>query len=79
MAVKEVLDRVTSSNPLEALLIADIDDAASPAFYGYMSLNGAWMIKKFTSGSMRYVFGVDDYPAQWTNRASLTYTLPNGA
>ena len=79
MSIQDVLNRVRPDNPLASLLVVDIDDASSPAYYGYVSLNGAWMIKRYTAGAMRYIFGADDYPDQWSNRASLTYTLPNGA
>lgn len=72
----DFINRAQGAAPLAASLIADIDDAGG--YYGYLTMNGAWVIKKVAATSVRYAFGAGDYSANWTNRASLSYSLPDG-
>ncbi len=72
----DFLNRAQGSAPLVASLIADIDEAGG--YYGYVTMNGAWVIKKVTASSVRYAFGAGDYVGTWANRASLSYSLPDG-
>lgn len=58
-------------------LVQDVDEAGSPAYYGFSNKDGAWYIIKNTSDTtFRYASKQStglDYAAAWTNRASLTY------
>ncbi len=72
---------VVGGNDLEKYKVSDIDDDASPNYYGFIEKSGAWYIlKEDTSAkTYRYVGGRSAYTTNWTNRASLTYTYFNAA
>ena len=59
--------------------VSDVDDDASPNYFGFMDAAGAWYILKedTTAKTYRYIAGKTDYTTNWTNRASLTYTYFN--
>ena len=60
--------------PTDGYKITDVDDAASPAYYGFVNKTGAWFIQKEdSSGAYRYTQGASSYSTNWTARASLTY------
>jgi hypothetical protein len=60
--------------PTDGYEISEIDDATSPAYYGFVHKTGAWYIsQEGSTGSYRYVKGGSDFPTAWTNRAALTY------
>lgn len=60
--------------PTDGYEISEIDDAASPAYYGFVHKTGAWYIsQEGSTGSYRYAKGPSDFPTAWTNRATLTY------
>lgn len=60
--------------PTDGYEISEIDDAASPAYYGFVHKTGAWYIsREDANGSYRYAKGPSDFPTAWTNRATLTY------
>lgn len=55
--------------------LSDIDDAGSPAYYGFVDADGGWYIKRVTSTTVRFVRGSSGYAAAWTGRAGQTYGL----
>lgn len=60
--------------PTDGYEISEIDDATSPAYYGFVHKTGAWYIsREEETGSYRYVRGSSDFPSAWTNRATQTY------
>jgi hypothetical protein len=65
----------TSDEPTQAEIEAGID----PLYYGFVDVNGAWIIHKrnFAAGTNRYCRGVSDYALNWANRESLAYTYFN--
>jgi len=75
MSLRDALNVAQDTSPIGAFLITDVDTVGG--FYGYVSMQGAWIIKSFDGSSMRYVAGAGGYASNWTNRASLTYTTPD--
>ena len=63
--------------PTDGYAITDIDDAGTPAYYGFVKKTGAWYILKNTSGAFLYAKGASGYSANWTGRAALTYDYFN--
>ncbi len=62
------------SHPTDGYEITEIDDASSPAYYGFLKKNGYWYImKEDSTGAYRYSKGTSSFSTNWTNRASLTY------
>jgi hypothetical protein len=60
--------------PTDGYKITEIDDASSPAYYGFVDKNGAWFImREDSSGGYRYAKGSSNFAANWANRTSLTY------
>ncbi len=60
--------------PTDGYKISEIDDASSPAYYGFVDKTGAWFVmKEDSSGAYRYTKGDTSFSTNWTNRASLTY------
>jgi hypothetical protein len=54
---------------------ADLDDDASPNYYGFVDSDGHWYILKedTTAKSYRYSAGANTYATNWTNRLTLNY------
>lgn len=79
MTLRSALNRLQSSPNLGSFLVTDMDEGATVSYFGYTSLNGAWMIKKLdtSAGTVLYAFGTDDYDSSWATRASLAYTTPH--
>lgn len=69
----------TPTDPLVYYLPADIDDAGAVQYYGYTDNKGAWYIRKFDTSvspkTLRFAFGQSNYMTNYTNRASLTYSV----
>jgi hypothetical protein len=60
--------------PTDGYEISEIDDAASPAYYGFVHKTGAWYIsREDETGSYRYTSGTNDFPSNWALRPTLTY------
>lgn len=63
--------------PTDGYRITQLDDASTPAYYGYVDKTGAWFImKEDSSGNYRYVRGASGFTnaaTGWPNRANLTY------
>jgi hypothetical protein len=60
--------------PTDGYNIAELDDNASPSYYGFTHKNGSWYIaKEDSSGSYRYSKGISGFSTNWTNRAILSY------
>lgn len=60
--------------PTDGYKITDVDDAGSPAYYGFVDKTGAWFIQKEdSSGAYRYTKGASSYTTNWTARAGLIY------
>ena len=55
--------------------VSDEDLASDPSYVGYLNIVGGWIIQKrnAAAGTYRYAQGRDNYAANWTGRASLTY------
>jgi hypothetical protein len=64
-------------HPTDGYKITEIDDASSPAYYGFVNKDGAWFImRENSSGEYRYTSGSSDFTnatTGWPNRASLSY------
>jgi len=58
-------------------MASDIDESASPYYYGFVSHDGRWMIMEKTDTTVRYLMGQADYKTAttgaWATRAALTY------
>lgn len=60
--------------PTDGYKISEIDDASSPAYYGFVDKTGAWFIQKEdSSGAYRYTKGSSSFSTNWTGRAGLSY------
>ena len=60
--------------PTDGYEISEIDDSASPAYYGFVHKTGAWYISREESnGSYRYAKGPIDFPGGWALRTTLVY------
>lgn len=65
---------------LDLYFVSDVDEAADPKYYGFLTKAGEWYILKNTNDTtFRYISGTSDYPTNWTNRASLVYDYYNVA
>lgn len=55
--------------------ISDIDDAADPKYYGFITADGHWYIleENTAAKTYRYAAGTSEYTTAWTGRAGLTY------
>ena len=57
--------------------INDVDDDASPNYYGFTDKGGKWYILKETisagANEYRYAKGATGYTTNWTGRAGLSY------
>lgn len=81
-ASKEKVVRVTDDGNLTQIpgfVISDIDDAASPNYYGFLGSAGEWYILKedTTAKTYRYCRGTSDYTTAWTGRVGLSYDYYN--
>lgn len=77
MSLRDALNRAQAAAPFEGFQISDFEEGVT-SYFGYQSLNGAWIIKRLQSGAVRYVAGSDNYPTAWAARAAQTYeTLTN--
>lgn len=69
----------TPTDPLIYYLPADIDDLGAVQYFGYTDNKGAWYVRKFDTSvspkTLRFSFGQSNYTTNWTNRASLTYSV----
>lgn len=67
----KIIDR-SSTDFLSSFQIADIDDDATPNYYGFERLDGKWYIlKEDTSAkTYRYRSGASGYSTAWAGRAS---------
>lgn len=65
----------SATSPIEGYKVADVDDSASPSYYGYINSSGAWYIlqEDKTTGAYRYTKGDSGYSSAWTARASKSY------
>lgn len=78
--MREAISRAGSSDLLASFICVDIDDAGDPQYFGFITANGAWMIKRLLGGtSIRVALGVDNYDSAWAARASQSYFKPNEA
>lgn len=62
-------------DPLAKYKFADLDDDASPNYYGATDVDGAWYILKEDTAAktLRYATGETDYTTGWTGRVGLSY------
>lgn len=53
--------------------IANEDIGADPQYFGYLNLEGGWIIQQraASTGVYTYAQGSSDYATSWTNRAVL--------
>lgn len=67
-------------SPFVGYVVCDMEEVKNGySYYGYVSVGGAWYIRRYddTIGSMRFAKGTSNYGTAWTNRTSLSYTLPS--
>lgn len=69
----------STTDPLSAYKITDMDDAGNPAYYGFMTSDGSWYIMEnnTTNKTFRYAKGASGYSASWAGRAGLSYDYFN--
>jgi len=69
------LAKEANQDPLAKYKFADLDDDASPNYYGATDSEGNWYIlKEDTSAkTLRYATGDEDYATNWTGRVGLSY------
>jgi hypothetical protein len=54
--------------------ISQVDDASSPAYYGYLNSDGLWYImEEDSSGTYLYARGTTAFLTNWGNRDGLSY------
>jgi hypothetical protein len=64
-------------SPTDGYEIAQVDDAANPAYYGFLNKDGHWYIARDNNGEYYYARGTNNFPGSWGIRASLNYDLFN--
>lgn len=74
MSITQAINRSGVTDPFVGFVFADMNEGTPNSYFGYTTLNGAWMIKRFDGASLRFAFGVDEYTTAWAGRESLTYT-----
>lgn len=63
--------------------ISDEDTTGDPQYFGYLSVDGSWIIQEVNQalGTYRYVMGTSGYKTAitgaWATRATLTYVYYN--
>lgn len=79
MGLRDALNSAPPTDPFAAFLFTNMDDASDPNYYGYCALSGAWLIKRFATGTgvMTVAAGAGSYAAAWAGRAGLTYMPPD--
>jgi hypothetical protein len=67
--------QIANQDPFAKYKFADLDDDASPNYYGATDVSGNWYILKedTTAKTLRYATGDSDYPTNWTGRVALSY------
>ena len=63
--------------PTDGYEITNIDDAGTPAYYGFMKKTGEWYIMQNSSNAFRYAKGNSDFVINWGVRGTLTYDYFN--
>ncbi len=63
--------------PTDGYEISNIDDAGSPAYYGFLKKTGEWYILQDNAGAFRYAKGSDGFAISWAIRGTLTYDYFN--
>lgn len=69
----------SEKQPTDGYNITELDDAGTPAFYGFVNKSGAWYIMKEDSGATpyySYTKGSSDFTnatTGWPNRTNLSY------
>ena len=67
----------TTDDILNSYKVADVDDDATPNYYGFTDKDGLWYIMKeiLSAGANTYRFikGSTGYTTNWTGRAGLSY------
>ena len=73
--LSNISNNTATSDPLAKYKFADLDDDASPNYYGATDSEGNWYIlKEDTSAkTLRYATGDEDYATNWTGRVGLSY------
>jgi hypothetical protein len=80
VSIREALNKAPTGDPFLAFLGVTGDATSVPQYYGFMTVNGAWIIKSYneTTGDTRFVGGASGFAAAWADRVNLTYTYPDG-
>lgn len=61
-------------NPTDGYEITEIDDSATPAYYGFVKKTGAWYImQEDSTGAYRYAKGDSGFSTAWLGKGLLTY------
>ena len=86
-AIKEQLEKMNEQADILAQYhSADVDDAGTIKYYGFVKTNGDWLIMKEDTIAKTYRYAVGDtlwkrteeekgYKTAWANRTTLTYFL----
>jgi hypothetical protein len=67
----------SEKKPTDGYEVSNIDDAATPSYYGFIDKSGAWYILQNDAGTFLYAKGSDTYTLNWTNRTTLIYDYFN--
>lgn len=74
--LNDIEDAVNATNA-SLYKVSDVDDDASPNYYGFLDADGNWYILKETvaagNNTYRYAKGTSDYTTNWTGRVALSY------
>lgn len=64
--------------PTDGYEISEVDDSATPAYYGFVNKDGGWYIaKEGTGGDYRYYRDSGNFATGWSTRVSLVYDYFN--
>jgi hypothetical protein len=65
-------------SPTDGYAITNIDDASTPAYYGFVKKTGDWYImNQSADGVYLYAKGTVDFSTNWDNRSGLGYDYFN--
>jgi len=79
MSIRNALNKAPTGDPFLAFLPVEADIANDQQYIGFMTVNGAWMIKSYNNitGESRYVGDHFGFKVAWADRVNLTYTYPD--
>lgn len=73
------MDDFTTILTEKSIVAQDPSGTGGYNYYGFVNQKGAWAIMRESVDTTEYRYAVAsaDFDTNWTNRASLTYEMPN--